>query len=198
MSMPDLAPEASRLVEQLQRRPPRLGSTRLLCLDGPAGTGKTTLAAAVERELVGRGTSCVVAHMDDLYDGWTGLEPALEGRVLAQVLEPLTAGRSARWQRYDWYAGRFAEWIDLRPPEVLVLEGCGSGARAYAPYTSLLVWSDAPRAERIARVVARDGEEVLEHLPAWMAREAAHFAADGTAARADIRRAGPAGRPRLS
>ena len=187
LSSAELAALAARLGDALRERPPRLGAGRLLCLDGPAGAGKTTVAAAVERELARRDVAVAVLHLDDLYDGWAGLEPSLEFRVRAQVLQPLAAGRSARWQRYDWHTGRFAEWHELPPPEVLVLEGCGAGARAYAPYISLLVWSDAPYAERRARIVARDGEEVLEHLPAWTALEAAHFAANATAARADVR-----------
>ena len=31
-------------VERLATAPPRLGRTRLVCVDGPAGSGKTTLA----------------------------------------------------------------------------------------------------------------------------------------------------------
>ena len=48
---------------------PRLGGVRVIAIDGPAGSGKTTLGDA----LAERGAA--VLHLDDLYDGWSGLEP---------------------------------------------------------------------------------------------------------------------------
>jgi uridine kinase len=176
-----------RVLAALRVTPPKLGTTRLATVDGPAGSGKTTLAAAMHEQLTRRGLGVVTMHMDDLYEGWTGLRPAVEERVLSQLLHPLSAGRPARWQQYDWEAGRFDRWHDLDPPAVLILEGCGSGARAYARYVSLLVWVEADRDVRIGRGVERDGEQVLPHWLAWMDLEEAHFAANDTRARADIR-----------
>ncbi len=124
--------------------------------------------------------------MDDLYDGWAGLRPSLEPRVLAQVVVPLAAGRAARWQGYDWSAGAFGGWHDLPLPTVLVLEGCGSGARAYAAYSTLLVWVEAEPATRLQRATARDGAAVLAHWAAWTASEERHFALNDTAALADL------------
>jgi uridine kinase len=165
---------------------PRLRHARLISVDGPAGSGKTTFAAALHSQLAGRGLDVTTLHMDDLYDGWTGLEPALEQRVLDQLLHPLAAGRPARWQQYDWYAGRFDRWHDLVPADVLVLEGCGSGAASYAPYISHLVWLEAGRELRIRRGLERDGEDVLADWLAWIDREDAHFAANRTRSRADL------------
>jgi uridine kinase len=174
------------MADALLASPPRLGTTHLAAVDGPAGSGKTTLAAALREELTRRGLRVDTMHMDDLYEGWTGLRPAVEERVLGQLLRPLSEGKAARWQQYDWEAGRFDRWHDLDPPAVLILEGCGSGARAYAPYTNLLVWVEADRDVRIARGVERDGEQVLPHWLAWMDLEDAHFAANETRARADV------------
>ncbi|MDX6319335.1 MAG: hypothetical protein QOD35_2735 [Nocardioidaceae bacterium] len=168
------------------RAEPKLAGTRLVCLDGPSASGKTTLAGAVGAALRRRGCRTTTVHMDDLYDGWTGLRPDLEPRVLAQVLDPLAQGRAARLQRYDWYAGTFADWVDLPPPDVLVLEGCGSGARAYARYRSLLVWLEAPVRTRLQRWVDRDGPGVVDRRERWMAAEAAHFAINLTRDNADI------------
>lgn len=164
----------------------RLGRARLLCVDGPAGSGKTTLAEAVSRELAARVATVEVVHLDDLYAGWTGLDADLEARILAQLLVPLSEGRPARWQRYDWHAGRFAEWHDLEVPDVLVVEGCGSGARSLDPYRSLLVWIEAPPDTRVSRGIARDGEQVRDQWMAWTELEQRHFAANDTRARADV------------
>jgi uridine kinase len=168
------------------RAEPTLARTRLVCVDGPSASGKTTLVEALDAALRRRCCRTTTLHMDDLYDGWTGLRPDLEPRVLAQVLEPLAHGRAARWQRYDWYAGAFADWVDLPPPDVLVLEGCGSGACSYAPYRSLLVWVDAPVKTRLQRWVDRDGPGVVDHREQWMAAEADHFALNATQDHADI------------
>jgi len=39
--------------------------------------------------------------MDDLYQGWSGLEDAFS-RLEELVLAPLVAGRTARFEAYDW------------------------------------------------------------------------------------------------
>ena len=175
------------LAELLLARPPRCGRTRVIAIDGPAGSGKTTMAEALRVELADQGLSTAVMHMDDMYAGWTGLDEELAPRVEQQVLAPLAAGRPARWQRYDWHAGRFDRWETFEPPDVLVMEGCGSGALPHAAYTSLLVWVEAPYDERVRRGLTRDGEQVEPLWMGWMEHEQAYFASHGTRARAEVR-----------
>jgi len=174
------------VADEVLARAPALSRTRLLAVDGPAGSGKTTLAHGIAAVIADRGYRVGVLSLDDLYDGWTGLNPALESRVLEQVLEPLGSGHLARWQAYDWQSRAFAEWHDLAPGDVLVLEGCGSGARRFAPYTTLLVWVEAAPAVRARRAVARDGEQVLRHWADWAAAEERTFAANETRSRAQL------------
>ncbi len=184
----DRAVEADpeRLLSLVSQSVARLDSTKLIAIDGPAGSGKTTLASQWHDFLRNSGLTVETLHLDDLYEGWTGLHRGLETRLIDQVLNPLASGQAARWQRYDWHAGAFAEWVELTPPKVLILEGCGSGAQAYSPYSSLLVWIEAEQEERITRGIQRDGPGVLPHWLAWMDREAAHFAANRTRDRADL------------
>ncbi|MHB1490724.1 MAG: uridine kinase family protein [Cellulomonas sp.] len=160
--------------------PARLGAVRLVCVDGPAGSGKTTFAGPLGAEL-----DAQVLHMDDLYEGWSGLADAWR-RLAVWVLEPLAQGEPGRYRRYDWAAGEFAEWHDVPVAPVLVVEGCGSAPRAVDGWASLVVWIEAPREVRIARGVARDGAAVLEHWIPWMAQEDAVFAVEGTRDRADV------------
>jgi uridine kinase len=166
--------------------PPAFAHTRVIAIDGPAGSGKTSLAQRLEAHLEGHFRAVTTIHMDDLYAGWTGLNTALEERVVAQLLRPLASGRTARWQQYDWYAQRFDRWHDLPAPDVLILEGCGSGAARYASYTSLLVWLEAEPETRLSRGIERDGEQVRQDWLRWMALEAGYFAANSTAQRADL------------
>ncbi|MGI8702785.1 MAG: uridine kinase family protein [Nocardioidaceae bacterium] len=173
--------------DEVLARPAALGATRLLAIDGPAGAGKTTIANAVAAALADRGCRVDVLRLDDMYDGWDGLDPALERRVWTQVLQPLGSGRVARWQAYDWHAGAFGEWHELGPGDVLVLEGCGAGACRYAPYTTLLVWVEAPADVRAHRLAVRDADVSAPQWAAWAAAEQRTFAANDTRARAHLR-----------
>jgi uridine kinase len=181
------ASQLAALVRAVLASEPSVGATRAVCIDGPAASGKTTLAEAAEAALCRRGCRTTTLHMDDFYAGWSGLRPDLEPRVRNQVFEPLSRGGRACWQRYDWYGQRFAEWYDLDPPDVLILEGCGSGALSYAAHRSLLVWLEAPLGVRMRRWVDRDGPGVLLHRRQWMDAEADHFALNSTRDNADLR-----------
>jgi energy-coupling factor transporter ATP-binding protein EcfA2 len=179
-------PDPDLILDEILNVSVRLGSGRFLSIDGPAGSGKTTLAGAVADAADRRALSAAVVHMDDLYEGWAGLDLHPEPRVLAQILEPLSRGEAARWHRYDWYAGRFGDWVDQPTVDVLILEGCGSGALAYDAYRALLVWVEVDSSTSLARGIARDGEQVREHWLEWMASESRHFALNDTRARADL------------
>jgi uridine kinase len=175
-------PDLPVLAARVGAAPPRLGRTRLVCVDGPAGSGKTTLAGRLAAEL-GPGTA--VLHMDDVYAGWT-LTGAFS-RLAAGVLRPLAEGRPGAVHPYDWTAGRFASHPTPVPvPDVLVLEGCGSCPRAVDPWAVLRLWIEAPRDVRLARGIERDGAALTGHWHAWQRHEAAHFATEDTRARADV------------
>lgn len=176
-----------RIARLVGERPPRLGPVRLVCVDGPAGSGKTTVAGRLADRLRSTGSPTAVVHLDDLYEGWSGLEGSLWPRLSAQVLEPLRRGRAGRYQRYDWYRAAFADWIDVPVPQVLVVEGCGSARRAARRAAVLTVWVEAPPAMRLARGLARDGEAMRPQWLAWARDESAHFARESTRERADIR-----------
>ncbi len=159
-------------------RPPTLGAGRLVCVDGPAGSGKTTLAGGLEA------AGGHVVHMDDLFDGWQGL-PRVDAQ-LASILRPLVAGRPGTYRRYDWEAEAYAEGVVVAPVPLLVLEGVGSGSRLVADLCTVLVWVEAPPDVRLARGLARDGEHMREHWLRWMTDEAVHHQEHGTRARADV------------
>jgi uridine kinase len=175
--------EVARLVVDLAMgRPATLGDGRLVCLDGPAGSGKTTLAAEVARLVAG----AHVVHMDDLYAGWSGIDHAVTEQ-LDSILLPLAEGRPGRFRRFDWIADEFAEEHLVEPCPLLVLEGVGSGTRAHAGLCTVLVWVDAPRDLRMTRGIERDGEAFRVQWEAWAESEQVVFAREGTQARADVR-----------
>jgi hypothetical protein len=171
---------AARVLDLAASRAPTLGDGRLVCHDGPAGSGKTSLAAAI----ADLSPAATVVHLDDLYAGWDGLPEV--GQQLDSLLEPLARGVTGRYRRYDWAAGRFAETVRVPPSPLLVLEGVGSGSAAHAGLATVTAWVVAPERLRRFRAVARDGEELAERWAAWAAAEAACFAASRVAERADL------------
>lgn len=170
---------ANRAVDLVFDREPTLGRGRLLCIDGPAGSGKTTLAAEVVVL-----TGAVPLRMDDLYPGWDGLDhvgPAVRG-----ILEPLAEGRQGHYLRYDWRTARHAEENLVDPAPLTVLEGVGSGSAAWSHLITALVWIEAPDELRLARGLARDGQDQLPHWRSWMEAERRLYAADPIRDRADL------------
>lgn len=168
-------------------RPARLGATRLVCVDGPSGSGKTVLAEAVAAEAAVRGLTVATLHADGLLDGWDGL-PDLPRRLRVLVLEPLAAGRSARYRRYDWHRGCFGDEHEIPVVDLLLLDGVGAGSPLLGDWRSTLVWVAAPDpGERLARALARDGEGIREQLLRWRVAEDEHFRASGLPDVADLR-----------
>ena len=175
----DLTAAAELVVARTAGRPATLGAGRLICVDGPAGSGKTSLARAIA-DL----TRAPVVHMDDLYPGWSGMRKA-EPHVLG-ILRPLASGRPGAYRRYDWLAAEYEELHVIGPGPLLVLEGVASGSPTWARWTTTLVWVQAPREERLRRGLERDGEGARDHWLAWMAEEEQLFAERRTAERADV------------
>ena len=165
-------------------KPPTLGPGRLVCVDGRAGSGKSTLGGAVCDAAKAAGSAHLL-HVDDMLDGWSGL-PKVASSIDRDVLRPLAEGRAGTYRRYDWEQARFAEEHRVEPVDLLVLEGVGSGASAYADLVTTLVWVDAPPDLRLARGIARDGEGLREHWLRWMEDEDELFLQERTRDRADM------------
>jgi uridine kinase len=152
----------------------------VIAIDGRSGAGKSTLA----RELALAIDAPIVA-LEDLYGGWDGLEAGVT-RLVAAVLRPIAAGRSAHVPRYDWEAEAWSEpWL-LPVPRRLIVEGVGTGARVVAPFTSLLVWLERSAAERRARLRRRDGDAYDPQLERWALQEDDFFDRERPVERADI------------
>ncbi len=171
--------DAELVVARAFARPATLHLGRLICVDGPAGSGKTTLARAIAAD-----TGAVVVQTDELLHGWRGL-PGLATNLDA-MLRPLAAGLPGSWRRWDWHADDWAEEHRVAPAPLLVVEGVGSGAQLIADLITVLVWIEAPADLRLARGMTRDGEHMASHWKQWMIDEDELHTAEGTRARADV------------
>ncbi|WP_091099207.1 uridine kinase family protein [Nonomuraea pusilla] len=169
------------LAPRLRALPPSCGPVRLVAVDGPAGSGKTTFAGTLGSEL-----GCQVVHSDDFPVPWEegpgGWFPLLE----EQVIRPLRRGLPGGFRRYDWQRGAYAERVTVPPAPVLIVEGVGTARRSVARLLAFTVWIEAPDDVRLRRVLDRDGPELAPRWHEWFAAEREWFAADGTRARADL------------
>jgi hypothetical protein len=103
-------------------------------------------------------------------------------------LEPLSEGRAARFAPHDWSGGANPPPpIDIGPTPVLVVEGCGSAARAVERFGPVIVWMDGPPGLRLDAAAKRDGEHTRPALERWEVLSRDHFAREHTKQRADLR-----------
>jgi hypothetical protein len=170
---------AAEVLDLVRSRQPTLGAGRLICVDGPAGSGKTTLA----EELVALSGAPVV-HMDDLYEGWNGL--ARVSDQLDTLLPPMAEDRAGSYRRWDWPGHRWAETVVVPPAPLLVLEGVGSAPLAHARLVTVLAWVEVPFDLRMARGLERGGVGVAEHWRQWTEDEQEVFARERIRERADL------------
>lgn len=189
-------PGIGDIVARIQAAPARCGTTRVVLIDGPAGAGKSTLAARLAVALggvasAGAGTftpesaaapTALVQtlHGDDMYEGWEGLT-RLDQVLWDQVLAPLAASRVGAFHLWDWVAGRRTHRIEVPPLPYLLIEGVGVASRAAREVAALVIWVEAPWEERLRRGLARDGDsyDVVEQWRGFEADTGAIHAASG-------------------
>lgn len=148
------------LVDSTSTRPLLVG------IDGPGGAGKSTLA----RDIASTFDGAAIVQMDDIYLSAAQRMQVPKGvgtnydraRLVAQVLEPLRGGGSARYQRYDWDTDALNDWIDVNHARIVLVEGVTSIADDIAAFYDLTVWVETPLDVCLQRGVARDGESARD------------------------------------
>jgi uridine kinase len=152
------------------------GDTKIVTIDGPAGSGKTTLANELAGELMTSTGIISVVHMDELYEGWDdALGQKLFDRIEAWILTPIRNGLNPKFLKYDWHQGKYANWSELPLTPVFIIEGVGSGHTALRKFVSQAIWVEADDDLLLDRVVQRDGEGVRDEMLIWKDRERAYF-----------------------
>lgn len=173
----------------------RLPSRRcvLVALDGGAGSGKSTFARRLQNALAASGgIHCAVVHLDHFFrtrrergSTLARVEDTDWRRLRDQVIRPLRAGRSARFQLYDWPRDRLHRWQTVQPAGVVIVDGVSALRRELAGCFDLTVWLACPRQKRLARLAGR-GDTPPEEIEYWLPSEDAYVAAHAPRQRAHL------------
>ncbi len=181
--------EASERLLELSSKVP----TPVVLIDGRAGSGKSLFASKLAENYFAENRQAArIVRLDDLYPGWEGL---VAGSVYARekILEPISAGKKASWQIWDWdESSRGASneagngFREFSGGTALILEGCGALSKASAPLASLTIWIAADDATRRKRFTERDGGRFDEHWGVWAAQEEEFYEAEKSQGLAEL------------
>ena len=163
----------------------------IVALDGRCASGKTTLAALLQQR-----TGCSVVHMDHFF-----LRPEQRTRerleqpggnvdyerFLAEVLEPLRAGKDCSYRPYDCKQQKLTEPVAVRQDRLIVVEGSYSCHPALWEHYGLHVFLTISPAEQLRRIRQRNGEAGLAAFrERWIPLEEAYFQAFSLPGRCEL------------
>lgn len=145
----------------------------VVAFDGRSGTGKSTLA----RQLATKVGACVI-ESDDFYSGgsldvWASRTPEQNAsvcidwqRLKTEALEPLLAGKTARWHAFDWDAmtGVVPEVTVCRPAPIIFLEGVYSCRPELDDLVDMRVLVRVPEDVRQAQLHKREGDALHDPM----------------------------------
>lgn len=177
------------LINSILSAKPKFPNVRMIAIDGPAGAGKSTLAKRIKSNLQEQsGLKTAIVHMDDLYDGWeNALTDQLTKTLINQILVPVSLAKNFSYRKYNWLSGSFGDFSEEDSPEILILEGVGSGQKATRRYLDQLIWIDIDAETGLQRVLQRDGDYLENEMRVWQMRESSHFSKENTRDSATIR-----------
>ena len=157
----------------------------LLAIDGPAGGGKSTLAKDLFLYLSAT-RDVNLLGLDDIYDGW---ENAL-GEQLIGDLERIAQAHQHQSALsidiYNWGTSSFSEVREIKPKQILIIEGVGSAQEVIRAHNAITIWMDIDPLIGMERVLERDGHHIAEQMKTWQVLQSEHFAHSGARENADF------------
>ncbi|HEY9275583.1 MAG TPA: hypothetical protein VIO63_00240 [Candidatus Nanopelagicaceae bacterium] len=174
-----MAKSLDELLSVVVDKPPLNRKFYLISIDGPAGAGKTTLAARIGSAWKFGYVHTI--HMDDIYDGWeNALTDTLTRTLENQILRPLHLGKKASIRKFNWLTSSFGDLERLPDASLYLLEGVGSAQRVTRKYLDQIIWIDIDQEVGLQRVLRRDGDYLENEMRIWQQRERSHFELENT------------------
>ena len=162
----------SELVELIQSSSIKCGETKLICIDGPAGSGKTTLANSLSKYL----DKCPIVHMDEIYEGWEeSLSQKTTNDLYQWIIEPLLKKQIIEFFKFDWTISKRNEKVVIRSHPYLIIEGVGSSVKKISEHASLKIWIEVNQSLGVERVLKRDGQQIKDQMKNWQIQELNYF-----------------------
>jgi uridine kinase len=153
-------------------------TTTWIGIDGGTGAGKSHFAAQLAAELPG----AAVIAIDDF--AGPGIDEWDWSRFRTDVLNPLQAGRPARYRRWNWHDDTAGAWQVVAAGVPVIVEGVSATRQEAGVPWSVRVWVDTDRALRIERVQDRGTPPRL--LTGWLATEDAYMLREQPRRHADL------------
>jgi len=190
MTPDEMVRAACSLIEGRKREGKRL----FVAIDGGAGAGKSMLARGIHDHL----KSVSILRTDDFFrplNDYSNARLSAEKlyelyfpweRMRDEALMPLHRGETAKYQRYDWSTDSLLDWVTIEPNEIVLIEGVYSSRPELRPMLDAIIFVEAPRAERLRRVLARDPNSLGDWLTPWMSAEDWYLEHIRTRATADL------------
>jgi uridine kinase len=162
----------SELVELIQSSSIKCGETKVVCIDGPAGSGKTTLANSLSKYL----DNCPIVHMDEIYEGWgEALSQKTTNDLYQWIIEPLLKKQLIEFFKFDWTISKRNKKVVIRSHSYLIIEGVGSSVKKVSEHASLKIWIEVNQSLGIERVLKRDGQQIKDQMKNWQIQELNYF-----------------------
>ena len=176
-----------RRIQELQVRKERV----IVAIDGRCGSGKTTLAARLQKDL-----DCRVFHMDDFFLRPEQRTPERfsepggnvdRERFLSEVLLPLREGKTVDYRRFDCKTFTIASPRRIEPGRLNIIEGAYAMHPDLAPYYDLTVFLAVSAEKQRERILVRNAPAQAElFFDRWIPFEPRYFAALNVPARCDL------------
>lgn len=175
-----MSTEVNKMVQQILDRIHRLDAPMIIAIDGRCGSGKTTLAQALQEQL-----HCSIIPMDDFFlrpHQRTAQRLATPGenidweRFSQEVLLPLSMGEAVSYRPFRCSTQTLGAPRRLSAAAITIVEGsycCHSQLREHYALKIFLTTDPKTQLERIRR---RNGEALLKTFEStWIPLEERYF-----------------------
>lgn len=151
---------------QIAARPAKVGQIKFIGIDGHGGSGKTTLAASLAKQL-----NAEIIHTDDFASWDVPFE--WHNKLIENVFKPIELGaKTLNYPCSKWWADHKPEPITNQAvTPIMIVEGVGALRRELRAYLSFGIYVDTPDDICLARGIERDknnGTNLADLTKMWL------------------------------